>query len=238
MKGIVLCGGLGTRLRPLTYVTNKHLLPVYNKPMFFYPLETLIKSGIKDICIVCGEEYTDHFKIILEKTKDLFQGINFEIEMQKGAGGIAHALGYAERFANGDNVAVVLGDNLYEETFKVAFNEFTKGMRLFLKRVDDPQRFGVLVNQPNGYEIIEKPKDFVSDLAVTGLYLYDNRVFNVIRTLKPSGRGEMEITDINNWFIKHDIENCVVTTLGGEWKDCGNPDSLLEASNFIKKINL
>lgn len=234
MVGTILCGGLGTRLRPLTYVTNKHLLPVYDKPMFFYPLMTLINCGIKDICIVCGEEYTDHFKVVLEKTKDLFKGIRFEVEMQKGAGGIAHALSYAERFANGDNIAVILGDNLFQMNFSKNAKEFKQGIWLFTKKVDDPQRFGVLVERGGTFEIVEKPKERISDLAVTGFYLYDNRVFDFIRKLKPSARGELEITDVNNWYIRTDSENCYVTVVEGYWLDCGNPDSLLDASNLVK----
>lgn len=231
-KGIVLAGGLGTRLRPMTLITNKHLLPVYDKPMVFYPINTLLKAGIKDIMVVTGCEHMGQMINILKSGKEF--GCKFSYAVQEEAGGIAQALGLCEDFANGESVAVILGDNIFEEKFDS--KPFDSGARIYLKKVPDPKRFGVPVfNDGKIIAIEEKPNKPKTDYAVTGLYLYENSVFDVIKTLKPSGRGELEITDVNNHFIaegKMDYE-----IFDGFWSDAGTPDSLLKSSNFVKENN-
>ena len=226
MKGVILAGGTGSRLYPLTKVTNKHLLPVYDEPMIYYPLKTLINAGIKDILIVSGKGHVGHFLELLGSGSEI--GVKLSYEIQKEAGGIAHALGLAEQFANGDSVTVILGDNIFEDDLKEEVSSFTSGARIFLKKVYDPSRFGV-ANVDERYRkvrnIEEKPLIPKSDYAVTGLYIYDNSVFDVIRTLKPSGRGELEITDVNNYYIASDSMSFSV--LGGYWSDAGTFESLL-----------
>jgi len=201
IKGIILAGGSGSRLLPLTKVTNKHLLPVYNKPMIFYPLDTLIKSGVKEIMIVSGRTHCGHFLELLGSGKEF--GVNFTYAVQEDAGGIAQALGLCKEFAGEDNVAVILGDNIFTDTF--AFSDFGDGARVYLKEVSDPERFGVASTYKDRIVgIIEKPKNWRGGpgLAVTGLYLYDSGVFDIIKRLRPSGRGELEITDVNNEYVK------------------------------------
>jgi glucose-1-phosphate thymidylyltransferase len=216
MKGIILAGGTGSRLYPLTKVTNKHLLPVYDRPMIYYPLQTLLIAGITDIMIVSGRGHAGHFleprvapregaltylrcatiRLLYE-----FAGARFTYEIQDEAGGIAQALALAEDFADDDNVAVILGDNIFQDNVKDTIQSFTSGARIFLKPVPDAARFGVAEVAENRGQVLcieEKPEAPKSDLAVAGLYMYDNGVFDVIKTLKPSGRGELEITDLNN----------------------------------------
>ena len=232
-----MAGGNGTRLRPLTLVTNKHLLPVYNKPMIYYPLETLTAMGLKDILIVSGREHAGHFLHLLGSGKDF--GVRLSYEVQEEAGGIAEALGLAEDFTDGGKLAVILGDNIFEghqQIIKAAkdFAAQEKGAKIMLKEVLDAERFGVA--EVSGGKIIgieEKPKHPKSNLIVTGLYFYDRRVFDVIKTLRPSARGELEITDVNNAYIAEGIMTFEIVT--GEWTDAGTFESLLKASNLVAK---
>jgi len=232
MKGVILAGGTGSRLYPLTKVTNKHLLPVYDKPMICYPLQTLMDAGIDDILIVSGRGHVGHFLELLGSGSDM--GVRLSYEIQEGAGGIAQALGLAQRWSDGDDLAVILGDNIFEDAVRDAVDSFDHGARVFLKEVPDAHRFGVAeVAGDRIVSIEEKPEKPKSDLAVTGLYLYDHRVFEVIQTLKPSGRGELEITDVNNAYIREGEMGFSV--LRGFWSDAGTFDSLLRASEMVKK---
>jgi len=228
MKGVILAGGTGSRLLPLTKVTNKHLLPVYNKPMIYFPLQTLMDMGIKDILIVSGPGHAGHFVNLLGSGKDF--GIKLSYEIQDEAGGIAQALGLAETFSAGDSVAVILGDNIFEDKFDLS--KFKNGAAIFLKEVDDPQRFGVaeLANE-RVVSIEEKPQKPKSNWAVTGLYVYNNNVFKIIKTLKPSKRGELEITDVNNAYIKQG--SMVANVVKGYWSDAGTFESLFRASKLV-----
>lgn len=230
MKGIILAGGTGSRLYPLTKVTNKHLLPVYDKPMIFYPIQTLINAGIKEIMIVSGRGHAGHFLELLGSGADL--GVKFTYEIQEEAGGIAQALGLAERFADEDDVAVILGDNIFQDNIKEDVSNFRGGARIFLKEVPDAHRFGVA--ELNGDKVIgieEKPREPKSNFAVTGLYIYSNHVFKIVKTLKPSARGELEITDVNNYFVNNGTMEYRI--LDGFWSDAGTFESLLRASLLI-----
>ena len=233
MKGIILAGGNGTRLYPLTKVTNKHLLPVYNKPMIYYPIERLISAGIKDIIIVTGKENAGNFMNLLGSGKDF--GARFHYTLQDEAGGIAHALSLVEGFVKEDNMTVILGDNIILDDIKDAVSSFESGARIFLKEVKDPQRFGVPEFDEFGKikGIEEKPKEPKSNYAVTGVYQYDNTVFGKTRKLNPSARGELEITDVNNLYIAEGKLSHVF--LKEPWLDAGSFDSLLEASNILKE---
>jgi glucose-1-phosphate thymidylyltransferase len=233
MKGVILAGGLGTRLMPLTKITNKHLLPVYDRPMIFYPIETLRNAGIKDILIVTGGNSAGDFLRLLENGDEL--GVSLSYAYQRGEGGIADALRLAERFAAGEPICVMLGDNLIErdivDTVK-AFNARAQGACILLKEVEDPERFGVAVLEGDRIaRIIEKPRSPPSNLAVIGIYLYDPRVFEIIKTLKPSGRGELEITDVNNAYIANGQMSYGI--LKGWWTDAGTFESLLRASRLV-----
>jgi glucose-1-phosphate thymidylyltransferase len=231
MKGIILAGGTGSRLYPLTKVTNKHLLPVYDRPMIFYPLQTLLDAGINEIMIVSGKGHAGHFLELLGSGSDW--GARFTYEIQDEAGGIAQALGLAEDFADNENVAVVLGDNIFQDDVSEAVQAFKVGGHIFLKMVEDACRFGVAQIEGDGViSIEEKPEEPKSDLAVTGLYLYDNEVFEIIRRLKPSGRGELEITDVNNEYIR--LGEMSYSLLDGYWTDAGTFESLLRAGNIVK----
>ena len=234
MKGIILAGGLGKRLEPLTHITNKHLLPVYNKPMIYYPIQILVDAGIKDILIVTGGNHAGEFLRLLGNGKEFgLKHINYTY--QKGQGGIAEALGLAEHFADNDKVAVVLGDNIIEKPIKKHVQDFLnqpKGAKILLKEVDDPERFGV--PELKGDKIVdieEKPEKPKSKYAVTGIYMYDERVFEIIKTLKPSRRGELEITDVNNDYISRG--EMTFSVLDGWWSDCGTHESLLKASDLV-----
>jgi glucose-1-phosphate thymidylyltransferase len=232
MKGVILAGGTGSRLYPLTKVTNKHLLPVYDKPMIYYPLETLISAGIKDIMIVSGRGHAGHFLELLGSGVDF--GVHFTYEIQEKAGGIAQALSLAEDFVDGDSVTVVLGDNIFQDNIKEDVENFKNGAKIFLKEVPDAHRFGVA--ELKGGKVIgieEKPKEPKSNFAVTGLYIYDSDVFNAIKTLKPSGRGELEITDVNNYYINKEMMEYGV--LEGFWSDAGTFASLLRAGMLVKQ---
>lgn len=238
MKGVILAGGKGTRLYPLTYVTNKHLLPVYNKPMIFYPIETLVRAGIDEILIVVGGPHTGHFLSVLRNGRDL--GVkHLEFAYQETEGGIADALSLARDFADKENVVVILGDNTTDSDISSAVNNFEKGALIFLKEVPDPQRFGVPTfdkEDPNRIvKITEKPKKPDSSYAVTGLYIYDSQVFDFISEIKPSGRGELEITDVNNEYIKKG--QLKARKLVGYWRDSGTFETLLEANNhWARKV--
>ena len=226
MKGIILAGGKGTRLRPATYLINKHLVPILNKPMVLYPLETLKSLGITDILIVSGGDHIGGFAEFLGDGSAY--GVNLTYKVQTEAGGIAQALGLASDFAGGQSVAVILGDNVFDNSTFEGFTPGTLGYaHLFVKKVDDPERFGVLrsVRDDSDFEIIEKPTDpKVTDMAVTGLYIYPNEVFAVVPSLKPSARGELEITDVNNYFIKK--RNYNIHEVRGFWSDAGTRESL------------
>lgn len=238
MKGVLLAGGLGTRLRPLSNITNKHLLPVYNKPMILYPLETLKRSGITEIMIVCGREHAGHFMQFLGSGKEY--GVQLSYALQDvNDGGIADALSYAEAFADKGPVAVILGDNIFEYDFKKAVSKFKNGSTVFFKKVKDPSRFGVPVFSKDGKKIIrieEKPKKPKSSYAKIGFYLFDATVFSVIKTLKPSGRGELEITDvINQYVLKGEVS---FDFIRGTWFDAGTIESLFAASVFARNKKL
>jgi len=236
MKGIVLAGGIGSRLYPLTRVTNKHLLPVYDKPMIFYPLQTLVDAGIRDILIVTGGQNAGDFLRLLQNGKEFgLQQLSFAY--QEGEAGIADALRLAEPWAKGDKICVVLGDNIIETDVRAAadsFDQQDKGAMVMLKEVPDPERFGVPVIE-NGriVRIEEKPKKPLSSYAVIGIYFYDGTVFDRIRELKPSGRGEYEITDINNSYIAEGTLRH--TLLEGWWTDAGTFESLWHASNMVRE---
>lgn len=237
MKGIVLAGGLGTRLRPLTSITNKHLLPVYNKPMIVYPIETLCRAGITEIMVVCGREHAGHFINFLGSGREYGVKLSYAVQDKNNAG-IADALSYTEDFADNGDIAVVLGDNIFEDDFAHAVRTFRSGARIFLKKVKDPGRYGVPVFDATGKKIIkieEKPNDPKSNYAQTGLYLFDNKIFSFIKKLKPSKRGEIEMTDAINQYIRADAVN--FSLVKGRWYDAGTIDSLLEAALQIWKGN-
>ncbi|MFH1823613.1 MAG: sugar phosphate nucleotidyltransferase [Candidatus Firestonebacteria bacterium] len=223
MKGIILAGGLGTRLFPLTRITNKHLLPVYNKPMIFYPVEALVNAGITDMMIVTGGNNAGDFLRLLGNGKDFgLKHINYAY--QKGEGGIAEALGLAEHFAEDDKVVVFLGDNIIGgNIIKIVknFEKVKKGARIILKEVKDPENYGVPEFKNNKIvRIVEKPKKPISNYAVIGIYLYDSDIFKIVKTLEPSKRGELEITDVNNIYLKRGLLNCDI--LEGWWADAGS----------------
>ncbi len=234
MKGVVLAGGLGTRLQPLTRVTNKHLLPVYDRPMIYYPIQTLLNAGNDEILMVTGGEFAGDFLKLLGSGKAL--GIrDLQYTYQEGEGGIAEALLLAEDFADGGRVCVVLGDNIIERGIGAAVNEFRSqpaGARILLKEVDHPQRFGVpRLEGERIVEIIEKPADPPSRFAVTGIYLYDHDVFDIAKTLEPSDRGELEITDVNNVYIQRG--DLTYSVLEGWWTDAGTFESLYRANCLV-----
>lgn len=234
MKGVVLAGGLGSRLHPLTKVTNKHLLPVYDRPMIYYPIQTLVNAGIREIMLVTGGNNAGDFLKLLGNGKE-FGLHHLDYTYQEGEGGIADALRLAEYFADGEPVCVVLGDNIIEGNIvraTQAFREQKVGAKILLKEVKDPQRFGVpVLNGDRVVKIEEKPKQPRSPYAVTGLYFYDARVFEIIKTLKPSGRGELEITDVNNAYIE--ARQLTWEVLEGWWTDAGTTASLLQANQLV-----
>jgi len=235
MKGVILAGGTGSRLYPLTKVTNKHLLPVYDKPMIFYPLYTLKEAGVKDVMIVSGSDHVGSFHKLLGHGEDL--GMNLSFAVQETAGGIAQALSLTRKFAGRDKLVVVLGDNIIEDNLAKHVKSFEKqksGAKIFLKKVKNPKAYGVC--EIKGKKIInieEKPKNPKSDLAVIGLYMYDSVVFDIIKNQKPSKRGELEITDVNNAYLKNG--KLTYEVLKGFWGDCGESfDTLLNASLLVK----
>jgi glucose-1-phosphate thymidylyltransferase len=234
MKGVILAGGLGTRLFPLTKITNKHLLPIYDRPMIYYPIEALVRAGVDDIMIVTGGRNAGDFLSLLGNGTDFgLKHLNYTY--QQGEGGIAEALGLAKHWAAGEKICVILGDNIIERNIVNMvrdFREQERGAKILLREVHDPQRFGVAtVDGDKVVSIIEKPVNPPSNLAVIGIYMYDSRVFDVIETLEPSSRGELEITDVNNWYIRD--ESMTYEVLEGWWTDAGTFDSLLKANELV-----
>ncbi len=233
LRGVVLAGGTGSRLRPLTKVTNKHLLPVGQKPMIYYPIEKLIGVGIEEILIVTGVEHMGDVVGLLGSGKEF--GCRFTYKVQDEAGGIAQALGLAENFANRQPLVVILGDNIFQAHLKgyaQRFAEQAGGARVLLKQVPDPERFGVAeIRDGKVLGIEEKPKRPKSNYAITGIYFYDSKVFEIVRTLRPSGRGELEITDVNNAYLQRGQLACDV--MDGWWTDAGTFESLVRASELV-----
>ncbi len=234
MKGVILAGGLGTRLYPLTKITNKHLLPIFDRPMIYYPIEALVNAGITDIMIVTGGKKSGDFLSLLGNGSDFgLKHLNYTY--QKGEGGIAEALGLCAHWAAGEEICVILGDNIIEKNITAAvrnFREQNGGAKIMLKEVHDPERFGVA--ELRGDKVIgieEKPRNPSSSLAVVGIYMYDARVFQIIKELEPSDRGELEITDVNNWYIRDSSMTYEVLT--GWWTDAGTFDSLRRAANLV-----
>jgi glucose-1-phosphate thymidylyltransferase len=235
MKGTILAGGTGTRLNPLTKITNKHLLPVYNRPMILYPLETLKKSGISEIMVVCGKEHGGDFMNFLGSGKDYEVKISYALQDKNNAG-ISDALSYVEDFADNGSIVVILADNIFEDNFERYIKKFQKGAMIFLKKVQKPERFGVAVFGKNGKKLIkieEKPRRPKSNYAQSGFYIFDNSVFSKIKTLKPSWRGELELTDVVNMYLKDGQLN--FGFVRGFWSDAGTLPSLLRAANWVAK---
>ena len=235
MKGVILAGGLGTRLRPLTKITNKHLLPVYDRPMIFYPIQTLVDAGIREIIIVAGGNNAGDFLRLIGNGRD-FGLDHIHYTYQEGEGGIAEALSLAEPFVDGEKVAVILGDNIVENGIRsgvAAFRKQRKGALVYLKEMADPRPYGVPVFRNNRIvKVEEKPKRPKSDYAVIGIYMYDAKVFDIIKTLKPSRRGELEITDVNNAYIRR--RQLEYRILDGWWADAGEShEALLRANKLV-----
>ena len=233
MKGIILSGGLGTRLRPLTKVISKQLLPVYNKPMIFYPLNTLIKAGVKDILIVVAPESAEAYKNLLGSGEEF--GVSLTYAIQEKPSGLPEAFIIGEKFISKENVVLILGDNIFEDDMSEAISSFKGGGKVFAKKVSDPGRLGVVKfdAKMKAEKIVEKPKEWLSDYGITGLYLYDNRVIQVAKKLKPSARGELEIVDLHNWYLSRgELE---VSIINGAWIDAGTFNSLLEAQILAKE---
>jgi glucose-1-phosphate thymidylyltransferase len=231
MKGIILSGGHGTRLAPLTTITSKQLLPIYDKPMVHYPMQILINAGITDILLIVGPEKSGDFLNYFGSGKKF--GINITYEVQDKPTGLPEAFVIGKKFIGDDDVALILGDNIFEDKLTDAVQRFKGGAKIFAKEVDDPERFGVVKFDENSkaIQIVEKPKEFISNYAITGFYIYDNRVVKAAESLKPSERGETEIVDLHNWYLeKGELE---VEVIKGEWIDAGTFDSLLRANNFI-----
>ena len=236
MKGVVLAGGLGSRLYPLTKITNKHLLPVFDKPMIYYPIQCLVNAGMTDILVVTGGNYAGHFLQLLRNGSD-FGLRRLGYAYQDGEGGIADALKLAEEFADGDSICVVLGDNIIEGNIKKAADDFRAqggGAKILLKEVHDPERFGVATVDDDGkvLKIVEKPKEPETNHAVIGIYMYDAEVFDICRTLKPSDRGELEITDVNNEYVRRGT--LTSEKLEGWWTDAGTFESLYRSSTLVR----
>lgn len=233
MRGIILSGGSGTRLRPLTKITSKQLLPVYNKPMIYYPLNTLIKAGIKEILVIVAPDRAGDYLNLLGSGKEF--GVKFTYEIQENPNGLAEAFIIGENFIDNEDVVMVLGDNIIEDDVTEDIRNFKGGARVFAKKVPDPERFGVVKFNSEGkaIEVREKPKERVSDYALIGLYMYDKRVVEVAKNVKPSERGEIEITDLHDWYLKRgELE---VSEIKGEWIDAGTVESLHRAQTFAKE---
>lgn len=233
MKGIILAGGSGTRLRPLTKITSKQLLPIYNKPMIYYPLETLLKAGIKEVLIIIAPDNAGDFLKLLGSGKDF--GCDFTYEIQDKPEGLAQAFLIGEQFIGDDNVTLILGDNIYQDDFSEAIQSFQNGGRVFAKQVEDPERFGVVEFDQNqrAISIEEKPAQPKSNYAVTGLYIYDNTVVEKAKNLQPSARGELEITDLNNAYLQEG--NLDVAFVEGAWFDTGTFESMHSAIEFVRQ---
>ena len=237
MKGVILAGGLGTRLNPLTLTTNKHLLPIYNKPMIYYPIQTLVNAGIKEILLIVSGPHAGQFIRVLKNGEEFgIKHLEYSYQ-EKPNGGIADALSLAERFADGKPITVILGDNTTDADLSKTVSVFSGGSVIFLKKVADPKRFGVPKFDENDsskiVEILEKPKNPPSDFAVTGVYIYDSNVFDYIRQCRPSNRGELEITDANNFYINFGTMKWA--ELNGYWLDAGTFDTLLKANIYWAK---
>lgn len=233
MRGIILSGGSGTRLRPLTKITSKQLLPIYNKPMIYYPLNTLIQAGIKEILIIVSPERAGDYLNLLGSGKRF--GVKFTYEIQDKPEGLAQAFLIGENFIDQEDVAMILGDNIFEDDFSEDIKNFKGGAKVFAKHVSDPERFGVVKFDDNkkAQQIVEKPQEFLSNYAVTGLYVCDHRVVDIAKNIKPSSRGELEIVDVlNDYLEKEELE---VAMVNGEWLDAGTFDSLLRAQNLAKE---
>lgn len=233
MRGIILSGGSGTRLRPLTKITSKQLLPIYNRPMIYYPLNTLIQAGIKEILVIVSPERAGDYLNLLGSGKDF--GVKFTYEIQDKPEGLAQAFIIGENFIDQEDVAMILGDNIFEDDFSEDLKNFNGGAKVFAKQVGDPERFGVVkFNEENkAQQLVEKPMEYISNFAVTGLYVCDHRVVEIAKNLKPSSRGELEIIDVLNAYLeKGELE---VAMVDGEWLDAGTFDSLLKAQNFAKE---
>lgn len=230
MKGIVLAGGRATRLRPLTKITSKQLLPVYNKPMIYYPIQTLIQGGIKDILVIVAPEYAGHFLRLLGSGREM--GVRFTYEIQEEPRGLADAFIVGEHFIGHGPVCMILGDNIFDFDFSNSIKNFKSGAKVFAKQVHDPERSGVVEFDTNkkAISIEEKPKNPKSNYAVVGMYLFDNKVIQIAKSLKPSARGEIEITDINNHYLQ--AGELSVDILEGIWEDAGTFDSLLRVNNY------
>ena len=239
MRGVLLCGGQGTRLKPLTAANNKHLLRIGRYPMLEYPLRKMIQAGIKDIHVVTGGEHYPPLIKYLGSGRGW--GVNISYSIQDEAGGIAQALGLAESFVGGEKMLVVLGDNLFTMNLLGMANSFKKGKKrseaiLFSRSSKTPERFGVIKYDGNDVvDIIEKPKEFISNTIITGIYMYTSDVFDIIKTLKPSGRGELEISDINRFYINRKLASII--NLGGHWTDCGTFETLIKAEQIIGEVN-
>ncbi|PIR13519.1 spore coat protein [Candidatus Falkowbacteria bacterium CG11_big_fil_rev_8_21_14_0_20_39_10] len=234
MKGIILAGGTATRLFPLAATTSKQLLPVYDRQMIFYPLNILVKAGIKEILIIVAPDHSGQFLNLLGPIFDK-QNVKLEFMVQKVPRGLADAFILGADFISQDNVTMILGDNIFEDDFSDDIKNFKSGGKVFAKKVADPERFGVVKfnEQMKAETIVEKPKEWLSDYCVTGLYIYDQRVAQIARNLKPSDRGEIEITDINNEYLKKgELE---VAMVKGEWLDAGTYDALLDAGNIVRE---
>lgn len=232
MKGVILAGGLGTRLYPLTWATNKHLLPIYDKPMIFYPIETLVNAGIKEVLVITSGPHAGHFLRVLKNGKELgLRHLEYAFQ-EKPDGGIADALSLAKDFADNGSIAVILGDNTTDANIRKNIENYKDGALVFLKKVADPERFGVpeFNNKKEIVKIEEKPKNPKSNYAVTGLYVYDQKVFDLINRIKPSDRGQLEITDVNNEYLKERKLNWV--ELKGFWTDAGTHESLFKANDY------
>lgn len=231
MKGIILAGGSATRLRPLTKITSKQLLPVYNKPMIFYPIDTLIKAGIKDILIIVAPDYAGHFLNLLGSGREF--GAKFTYEIQDEPRGLADAFIVGEEFIKGDNVTMVLGDNIFEDDFTIPINEFKSGGHIFAKEVADPEKSAVVEfdNEGNVLSVVEKPEHPKSNFAVPGIYIFDQRASEFAKNLKPSERGELEIVELYMQYFQ--TKELKVSVLNGWWEDAGTFDGLLRVNNFI-----
>jgi glucose-1-phosphate thymidylyltransferase len=231
MKGVLICGGTGSRLRPLTEITNKSLLPVYDRPLLQYPLQTLLNAGIMDIVVITGPEHIDQITNFLGSGARF--GATFSYKVQDQPGGIAEALGLAEEFADGDSICALLGDNIFFDDLSPIIRSFERGGHVFLKEVDDPHRFGVAeMDGGRVLSIEEKPTQPRSNFAVAGCYIYDSRCFDIIRNLQPSARGEFEITDVSRGFLER--EELTASVLQNEWIDAGTFESLFEAARLVR----
>lgn len=237
MKGIILAGGTATRLFPLTATTSKQLLPIYDRQMIFYPLNVLVKAGIKEILMIVAPEHSGQFLNLLGSIFDK-NDIRIEFKVQSVPRGLADAFIVGESFIDDDNVTMILGDNIFEDDFSEDIKNFMSGGKVFAKKVSDPERFGVVKFDENmkAVEIVEKPKQWISDYAIPGLYIFDSRVSSIAKQVIPSERGEIEITELHNWYLsKGELE---VGLVKGDWLDAGTFDTLLEAGNIVKNKGL